>query len=267
MQELHLIQGEHKHLVIVCLSDDTAQWHITQEADSVLTIHMFCLDKGEETDCDVLLDINQVGEHAETYIYGLGVISGKQQIKVHTHVRHSVPNGKSNQLLKFAVKDNARAEFVGELIVAPNAQHSDARQTNRNVLLSPTATMHTQPQLEIYADDVKCGLHHAGHDGVLVSHVVGEVKSLESRAALVQGDDFFPSSVLAAVIDEKHKTVSRDFVLGDEAVKKGVKTVGRGVEHLFFVVAGRYDGKLDHEWVAWDGWALRRCACWMANGV
>ena len=156
MQELHLIQGEHKHLVIVCLSDDTAQWHITQEADSVLTIHMFCLDKGEETDCDVLLDINQVGEHAETYIYGLGVISGKQQIKVHTHVRHSVPNGKSNQLLKFAVKDNARAEFVGELIVAPNAQHTDARQTNRNVLLSPTATMHTQPQLEIYADDVKC---------------------------------------------------------------------------------------------------------------
>ncbi len=156
MQELHLIQGEHKHLVIVCLSDDTAQWHITQEADSVLTIHLFCLDKGEDTDCDVLLDINQVGEHAETYIYGLGVISGKQQIKVHTHVRHSVPNGKSNQLLKFAVKDNARAEFVGELIVAPNAQHTDARQTNRNVLLSPTATMHTQPQLEIYADDVKC---------------------------------------------------------------------------------------------------------------
>lgn len=156
MQELHLIQGEHKHLVIVCLSDDTAHWHITQEADSVLTIHMFCLDKGEDTDCDVLLDINQVGEHAETYIYGLGVISGKQQIKVHTHVRHSVPNGKSNQLLKFAVKDNARAEFVGELIVAPNAQHTDARQTNRNVLLSPTATMHTQPQLEIYADDVKC---------------------------------------------------------------------------------------------------------------
>ena len=156
MQELHLIQGEHKHLVIVCLSDDTAQCHITQEADSVLTIHLFCLDKGEDTDCDVLLDINQVGEHAETYIYGLGVISGKQQIKVHTHVRHSVPNGKSNQLLKFAVKDNARAEFVGELIVAPNAQHTDARQTNRNVLLSPTATMHTQPQLEIYADDVKC---------------------------------------------------------------------------------------------------------------
>lgn len=156
VQQLHIAAGEHKHLVITHVSDETAQWRITQEADSVLTIHLLCLDKSDDTTCNVLLDIDQVGEHAETYIYGLGVLSGKQQISVRTHVKHSVPNGKSEQLLKFAVKDNARGEFVGELIVAPNAQHTDARQTNRNVLLSPTATMHTQPQLEIYADDVKC---------------------------------------------------------------------------------------------------------------
>lgn len=156
MQDLQLIRGEHKHLVIAHVSDETAQWRITQQADSVLTIHLLCLDKGDETACNVLLDIDQVGEHAETYIYGAGILSGKQHINVRTHVRHSVPNGKSEQLLKFAVKDEARGEFIGELIVAPNAQHTDARQTNRNVLLSPTATMHTQPQLEIYADDVKC---------------------------------------------------------------------------------------------------------------
>lgn len=156
MQDLQLIRGEHKHLVIAHVSDETAQWRITQQADSVLTIHLLCLDKGDETACNVLLDIDQVGEHAETYIYGAGILSGKQHINVRTHVRHSVPNGKSEQLLKFAVKDEARGEFVGELIVAPNAQHTDARQTNRNVLLAPTATMHTQPQLEIYADDVKC---------------------------------------------------------------------------------------------------------------
>ncbi len=156
VQHLHIAAGEHKHLVIAHVSDETAQWRITQEKDSVLTIHLFCLEKDDDTTCNALLDIEQVGEYAETYIYGLGVLTGKQQINVRTHVRHSVPNGKSSQLLKFAVKDNARAEFVGELIVAPNAQHTDARQTNRNVLLSPTATMHTQPQLEIYADDVKC---------------------------------------------------------------------------------------------------------------
>jgi len=154
VQELHIEAGEHKRLVIMHVGEQTARWQIKQEADSVLTVHLFCLDM--QSDAEVLLDIEQVGEHAETYIYGLGVLTGKQHVRVRTHVLHSVPNGRSSQLLKFAVKDEARAEFIGELIVAPNAQHTDARQTNRNVLLSPTATMHTQPQLEIYADDVKC---------------------------------------------------------------------------------------------------------------
>lgn len=156
MQELHLLQGEHKHLVIEHVADDCAQWRVVQEEGSVLTVHLFCLDPDAETSSRVVLDIEQVGEHAETYIYGLGVLTGKQQISVRTHVRHSVPNGKSNQLLKFAVRDEAKGEFVGELVVAPHAQHTEAMQTNRNVLLSTKATMHTQPQLEIYADDVKC---------------------------------------------------------------------------------------------------------------
>ena len=122
----------------------------------MLTVHLFCLESDVDLANDILLDIEQVGEHAETYIYGLGILTGRQQIKVHTHVKHSMPNGRSDQLLKFAVKDEAQGAFIGELIVAPHAQHTEAMQTNRNVLLSPSATMHTQPQLEIYADDVKC---------------------------------------------------------------------------------------------------------------
>ena len=156
MQELHISAGEHKHLLIHHVAAETSQWRITQEADSVLTVHLFCLEPDADLANDILLDIEQVGEHAETYIYGLGILTGRQQIKVHTHVKHSVPNGRSDQLLKFAVKDEAQGAFVGELMVAPHAQHTEAMQTNRNVLLSSTATMHTQPQLEIYADDVKC---------------------------------------------------------------------------------------------------------------
>ena len=156
MREVVIHRGERKHLVITHVAEDSAQWQIKQEADSVLTVHLFCLDTTADTESSVLLDIEQIGEHAETYIYGLGILTGKQQISVRTHVKHSVPNGKSNQLLKFAVRDEAKGSFVGELIVAPHAQHTEAMQTNRNVLLSPTATMHTQPQLEIYADDVKC---------------------------------------------------------------------------------------------------------------
>ena len=138
------------------MSDETAQWRIRQEADSVLTVHVFCLEADADATSSVLLDVEQAGEHAETYIYGLGILTGRQQISVRTHVRHSVPNGRSDQLLKFAVRDEAQGSFVGELIVAPHAQHTEAMQTNRNVLLSPSARMHTQPQLEIYADDVKC---------------------------------------------------------------------------------------------------------------
>lgn len=122
----------------------------------MLTVHVFCLEADADATSSVLLDIEQAGEHAETYIYGLGILTGRQQISVRTHVRHSVPNGRSDQLLKFAVRDEAQGSFVGELIVSPHAQHTEAMQTNRNVLLSPSATMHTQPQLEIYADDVKC---------------------------------------------------------------------------------------------------------------
>lgn len=156
MQELLVKQGESKHLIITHVAGDSAQWRIRQEADSVLTVHLFCLDADADTTSDVLLDIEQIGGHAETYIYGLGILTGKQHISVRTHVKHSVPDGKSNQLLKFAIRDEAQGAFIGELIVAPHAQHTEAMQTNRNVLLSPTATMHTQPQLEIYADDVKC---------------------------------------------------------------------------------------------------------------
>ena len=156
MQSLHIACGEHKHLLIYHTADDSAQWDIVQEADSVLTIHLLALDTNPQAKSDVRLNVRQTGEHAETYIYGIGLLTGTQQMSVHTHVVHEQPYGVSRQLLKFIVSDEAQGSFIGELIVAPHAQHADAQQTNRNIVLSPKALMHTQPQLEIYADDVKC---------------------------------------------------------------------------------------------------------------
>ena len=72
-----------------------------------------------------------------------------------THVHHNVGGGESKQLIKFVLDENAKGEFFGELKIAPNAQKTEAHQTNRNLLLSDTAVMRTRPQLEIYADDVK----------------------------------------------------------------------------------------------------------------
>ena len=156
MQSLHIARGEHKHLLICHTADDCAQWDIVQEADSQLIIHLFALDKDPQAKSDIRLTVRQVGEHAETYIYGIGLLTGAQQTSVLTHIVHEQSYGVSRQLLKFIVKDEAQGAFVGELIVAPHAQHADAQQTNRNIVLSPKAMMHTQPQLEIYADDVKC---------------------------------------------------------------------------------------------------------------
>lgn len=158
-------EGTERHLVLHCLSEDVAEWHICQQAHSKLTVHIFDIDGKTDTDnaqsavanqAGIELIIIQQGEGAETYIYGMGLLSGCSQRRYHTRVVHQVGCGKSEQLLKFALRDNAQAEYFGEVVVAPDAQRTEARQTNRNILLSPTATIRTLPQLEIYADDVQC---------------------------------------------------------------------------------------------------------------
>ncbi|HET6991765.1 MAG TPA: SufD family Fe-S cluster assembly protein, partial [Bacteroidia bacterium] len=71
-------------------------------------------------------------------------------------VDHAVPNCMSNELYKGVVNDKASATFNGKIFVRQDAQKTNAYQTNRNILLSDDATVNTKPQLEIYADDVKC---------------------------------------------------------------------------------------------------------------
>ena len=72
-----------------------------------------------------------------------------------TKVTHAVGGGRSEQLVKYVLDGQSKGRFVGELKIAPDAQEVEAHQTNRNILLSEEAEMRTQPQLEIYADDVK----------------------------------------------------------------------------------------------------------------
>ena len=101
------------------------------------------------------ISISQLGEGCETEIYGLAFLRGEEKVTTETHVTHAVGGGSSNQLIKFVLDDNARGRFIGDLKIAPDAQQTEAHQTNRNLLLSETAEMRTQPQLEIYADDVQ----------------------------------------------------------------------------------------------------------------
>jgi Fe-S cluster assembly protein SufD len=96
------------------------------------------------------------GEGAECGLNGLYLLDGKQHIDNHTEIEHCMPRAKSLELYKGILRGKARAVFDGKILVHKDAQKSDARQTNKNLLLSEDAVINTKPQLEIYADDVKC---------------------------------------------------------------------------------------------------------------
>ena len=141
---MKVCKGETYERVFV---NEEVRLNIEQEADSHVKIHVI--------NAPFSITVNQIGEGCTTEIYGLEYLRGEDDVTAETHVTHSVGGGTSNQLIKFVLEDNARGRFIGDLKIAPDAQQTEAHQTNRNLVLSETAEMRTQPQLEIYADDVK----------------------------------------------------------------------------------------------------------------
>ena len=144
----------------VFVNEPEVNLHIMQEAGSKVKIHVINIPKdlkgsNDPKDFRNSITIEQLGEGCETEIYALAFLHGEEIVTTETHVTHAVGGGTSNQLIKFVLDDNSRGHFVGELKINPNAQQTEAHQTNRNLLLSDSAEMRTQPQLEIYADDVK----------------------------------------------------------------------------------------------------------------
>lgn len=103
-------------------------------------------------DISVVMD----NEGAECRVDGLYLVGGDQHTDTHSVIDHQQPHCTSHQLYKGILDGNARAVFNGKIFVREGAQKTDAMQTNKNLLLSPQARVDTKPQLEIYADDVKC---------------------------------------------------------------------------------------------------------------
>jgi Fe-S cluster assembly protein SufD len=95
-------------------------------------------------------------ENIETLMYGLYLTRGEQLVDNHTAIYHDQPNCRSWEVYKGVLDGRSRGVFNGKVFVKPEAQKTDAKQTNRNVLLSDHARVDTKPQLEIFADDVKC---------------------------------------------------------------------------------------------------------------
>lgn len=101
---------------------------------------------------NIILD----GEHCEAHMYGLYFPDGTQHVDNHTVADHRKPNSQSNELYKGILRDRAKGVFNGKIFVRPDAQKTNAFQSCKNIVLSTDATMYTKPQLEIFADDVKC---------------------------------------------------------------------------------------------------------------
>jgi len=106
--------------------------------------------------CRNNLDVNLDGPGIESQMLGLYMGRGTQEVDNHTSLLHAHPNCSTREVYKGILDDRSHGVFNGKIYVTPDAQKTDAKQTNRALLLSDTARVDTKPQLEIFADDVKC---------------------------------------------------------------------------------------------------------------
>ncbi|HEU0198848.1 MAG TPA: Fe-S cluster assembly protein SufD [Burkholderiaceae bacterium] len=144
-----------------------------QGADSRFTSLSFALG-GLVSRTEIATRLNAEGCAAT--LLGLYLPQGRQHMDHHTRIDHAQPRGTSRELYKGVLDGASRAVFNGKVIVYPNAQRTDAEQSNRNLLLSENAEVDTKPQLEIFADDVKCS-----HGATVGQLDAGQVFYLRSR--------------------------------------------------------------------------------------
>ena len=205
MKELRLHSNDSFERVFV--NEPAVDLQIEQEADSKVKIVLINFDMSSLRH-DVITNkivVNQLGEGCETEIYALAYLRGEDRVTTETHVQHAVGGGKSEQLIKFVLDDNARGRFIGDLKIAPDAQQTEAHQTNRNLLLSETAEMRTQPQLEIYADDVKAT--HGASTGQLDESALFymQQRGIDKQKARQLLVNAFMKEVIEKISDEKIK--------------------------------------------------------------
>jgi Fe-S cluster assembly protein SufD len=126
---------------------------IHQQSNSHVNCFALCLNgKLIRNNLQLLLD----GEHIHSHMYGLYLLNNDTLADNHTVADHMKPNSISNELYKGVMDGNAKGVFNGKIFVRQDAQKTNAFQSNRNILLSDAAGVNTKPQLEIWADDVKC---------------------------------------------------------------------------------------------------------------
>ena len=190
--------------------------YVNKQRNSIFSMHTFSF--GNELVRNNL-NISQNDEFIETIIKGVTIIGNKQHVDHNTLIQHNKPNCNSHQDYKGIYDNKSTGVFNGKIIVEKQAQKTNAFQSNNNVLLSDKATINAKPQLEIYADDVKCS--HGCTVGQLDKNALFYLKSRgipekEATALLMYG---FANNILESVKIPEIKTRINHII----ATKLGVK--------------------------------------------
>lgn len=189
---------------------------ISQDSNSDVCVHTFCFG-GKLTRNN--LNFFQNGQHIQSTLKGITIIGDKQHVDHSTLVHHLQPNCESHQDYKGIFSDNSVGVFNGKVIVEKEAQKTNAFQANNNLLVNDKATINTKPQLEIFADDVKCS--HGCTIGQLDENAMFYLKTRgipekEAKALLMYA---FANNVLESVkIPQLNKRINE--IIAD---KLGVK--------------------------------------------
>lgn len=185
---------------------------VQQERSSNCSVHTITLSGGfVRNDLNYLLH----DSGCETHMYGLYLVSGKQHVDNHTFVDHAKPHCYSNELYKGIIDQKGTAVFNGKILVRPDAQKTNAYQSNNNILLSDEGNIYTKPQLEIFADDVKCS--HGATTGQMDAEAMFY---LRSRGI---GEDLARSMLVSGFANDVFDTIQLDTV--KEYLKSAVEKV------------------------------------------
>ncbi|MBC8215576.1 MAG: Fe-S cluster assembly protein SufD [Candidatus Marinimicrobia bacterium] len=187
------LQAYHIHSVV-----------IDQERNSLVSAGFFNI--GSLLSCNnVLTHLN--GEGAELNMFGLSQSANVQHMDIQSIVYHNSPNCSSTQLFKNILSGRSKGVFKGQVIVSKDAQKTDARQSNKNILLSNDARMNSDPQLEIYADDVKCS--HGSTTGAMDEDAIFYLRSrgldlFEAKSLLIDG---FAGEIIHKISDKNIRKI------------------------------------------------------------
>ena len=187
--------------------------YVKQGANSNVLLNGMTLHNGKTRNAT---KVTLAGEGAEIHLNGMAIADRQQHVDNNTMIDHAVPRCNSTELFKYVLDEEAVGAFAGLVLVQPDAQHTSSQQTNRNLCVTRKARMYTQPQLEIYANDVKCS--HGATVGQLDEKALFYMRSrgiAESEARLLLMFAFVNEVIdtirLDALKDRLHMLIEKRF--------------------------------------------------------